>query len=75
MVERLDPAGIDEGDGETFGFEFFLGGFGDGEHVAEGDEGDVVAIGDDFGLADFEADGLVFGRLRRDPGPRGQSRF
>ena len=60
-VERFDPAWIDEGDGEAFGFEFFFGGFSDGEHVAEGNECDIVAVGDDFGLADFEADGFIFG--------------
>ena len=31
-----------------------LGLLGHGEHRAEADEGDVGAIGDDFGLADFE---------------------
>ena len=64
-VERFDPARIDEGDGEAFGFEFFLGGFGDGEHVAQANEGHVVAVGNDFGLADFEADGLVLGHDAR----------
>jgi len=64
-VEGLDPARVDECDGETFGFEFCFGSLGDREHVAKSDKGNVVAICDDFGLADFEKDRLV---LRRDAG-------
>lgn len=60
-IERLDPAGVDEGDGLAFGFELLLRGLGSFDDVADGDECDVGALGEDFGLADLEQLRLVFG--------------
>ena len=60
-VERLDPAGIDDGGLDSLGFQK-LGGFQ--RHlaeVAEAEEGDIGAVAQDLGLADFKQ---LRGRLR-----------
>ena len=53
-VERLDPARIDERNGNSFLFKFGRGFFGNFEHVAQSEDRHVAPMLRDFRLADLE---------------------
>src|SRR6266404_444709 len=59
-VERLDPAWIDERDGDALFFELLRRFFSDFEHVAEAEDRDVTSMLDDFSLPDLEELGFSF---------------
>ena len=51
-IERLDETGIDDGGGEAFALEALSQLLGQGQQVAESEDGEVGAVGDDLRLAD-----------------------
>ena len=58
-VERLNPAGVDEGDAVATGFELFLGFEGELHHGPQRDEADVGSFLEDLCLTDGEEFGFL----------------
>ncbi len=66
-IERLDPARIDQCDGNAFLFQLARGFFGYFKHVAQAKDRHIAPVLHDFGLANLKKFGFRFD-LRARPG-------
>ena len=64
-VEWFDPTGIDHGCRDALLFEFFRCGQGEFAHVAEGENGGLRAMAEDFGFSDFKESRFLVGACTR----------